>query len=451
MKLKSLFLGSVAAAGLSTGAFAADLNVLTSLDVCDLLGMSGLTISSDTNCLAITGKVNYRIEWGDYNGTALTVASGHDNYTVPDNDQTAANVNMDWDSEMDAFLQFVAASESDFGTAKAVIKFDYDYDSDYNNEAVAASGNTASQSAGLRIEDAYVSVGDSTILMVGQKGSIFKNGDDAPLNFLGLFNSEGVDVGVDTAVSDFYDGGPSAAIQVVSDLGNGLSVGVGAENLDSALGAAPGNTTAGSSGSLVGVVSYAGDNLAAHLSVVGGGFLDGNIEDWAMHAGFTGTFDMVQFVAAVAYDDNNYLDALASAKATFDMFTLAGSVEYVDPSTSVANNEQIGFGASAGAGVTDGVTVNVGFRYYDDNTSTANTESWQTAVQLVAALTETMTVTGELGYFSTNKAAQADPDVLYGAVELAWAPGGDFSSSAKVEVYDSGAYKTTFKAAKTFQ
>ncbi len=76
MKLKSLFLGSVAAAGLSTGAFAADLNVLTSLDVCDLLGMSGLTISSDTNCLAITGKVNYRIEWGDYNGSAFTVNFG---------------------------------------------------------------------------------------------------------------------------------------------------------------------------------------------------------------------------------------------------------------------------------------------------------------------------------------------------------------------------------------
>ncbi len=46
------------------------------------------------------------------------------------------DANMDWDSEMDAFIQFVAASKSDFGTAQAVIKFDYDYDSDYNNEAI---------------------------------------------------------------------------------------------------------------------------------------------------------------------------------------------------------------------------------------------------------------------------------------------------------------------------
>ena len=46
MKIRSLVLGSVAAAGLSTAGFAADLGVLTSLDVCDNLGLSGLTISS---------------------------------------------------------------------------------------------------------------------------------------------------------------------------------------------------------------------------------------------------------------------------------------------------------------------------------------------------------------------------------------------------------------------
>src|SRR3954463_1058751 len=70
MKLKSLILGSVAAAGLSTGAFAADLGVLTSLDVCDSLGISGLTISSDTNCLQISGGVSYEFNWGDYRRSA---------------------------------------------------------------------------------------------------------------------------------------------------------------------------------------------------------------------------------------------------------------------------------------------------------------------------------------------------------------------------------------------
>lgn len=67
MKLKSLILGSVAAAGLSTAGFAADLGVLTSLDVCDALGLSGLTISSDTNCLQLSGGVTYEFQWGDFN------------------------------------------------------------------------------------------------------------------------------------------------------------------------------------------------------------------------------------------------------------------------------------------------------------------------------------------------------------------------------------------------
>lgn len=35
-------------------------------DICETLGLSGLTISSDTNCLQITGEVNYEFEWGDY-------------------------------------------------------------------------------------------------------------------------------------------------------------------------------------------------------------------------------------------------------------------------------------------------------------------------------------------------------------------------------------------------
>ncbi len=71
MKIRSLLLGSVAAAGLSTGAFAADLGVLPSFDICDDLGLSGLTISSEDNCLVITGGVEYTFTWGDYtNGSA---------------------------------------------------------------------------------------------------------------------------------------------------------------------------------------------------------------------------------------------------------------------------------------------------------------------------------------------------------------------------------------------
>ena len=71
MKIRSLLLGSVAVAGLSTAGYAADLGVVTSLDVCDQLGLSGLTISSDDNCLVITGGVSFEYDWGDYRTTPL--------------------------------------------------------------------------------------------------------------------------------------------------------------------------------------------------------------------------------------------------------------------------------------------------------------------------------------------------------------------------------------------
>ncbi len=66
MKIRSLLLGSVAAAGLATTGYAADLGVVTSLDICDELGLSGLTISSDDNCLVISGEVKFEYNIGDY-------------------------------------------------------------------------------------------------------------------------------------------------------------------------------------------------------------------------------------------------------------------------------------------------------------------------------------------------------------------------------------------------
>jgi hypothetical protein len=111
MKIRSLLLGSVAAAGLSTGgAYAADLGVLTSLDVCDALGLSGLTISSDTNCLQITGEVKYKFTWGDYRDDALGVATANDwdtvfpphSYGVTFDGGNGAN---DWESRFDASSQ----------------------------------------------------------------------------------------------------------------------------------------------------------------------------------------------------------------------------------------------------------------------------------------------------------------------------------------------------------
>ncbi|MGN6100628.1 MAG: hypothetical protein ACTHOR_05705 [Devosia sp.] len=571
MKIKSLLLGSVAAAGLATGAHAADLakGALTSLDVCDALGLSGLTISSDTDCLQITGSVSYMFAWGDYKVGVGSSATGLRLFSTPDDNteipiagdappptalyeagtnplgivtnsgSTAGHAN-DWDSQMIAWLQAVASADSDFGVAKAVIKIrSEEYRHSYNgygyfdgddtggstvNNATSAgeagtadgnggaTGNSNGPSGTVLFDKAYVSVGDSTVLTAGKTGTIANTGDDTPLNWLGLFNSDNVGTGVlwsvsnraggslytgspmgshgyDTAGADVQTGGHS--IQIVSTLGNGITVGGSLEDLQ--------DVQEARAGTAIGVISYASDNLTAHLTVLEAGILDGHPDVTAYHAGFTGTFDKFKVIGAIAGDSSGYYDALASAQATFDMFKIAGSVEAthdaavngaltpLTPAQQTAMNNanttfvplgaapatpatlggdgKNGFGAGASASITvsDGVTINIGGRYFDSDTATANTEGYQGAVALVAAITETLTAEGDLGVYGTNNgaagtAAVVSPatagtwyNVYYGAAAVTWAPGGGFTSSLKGEAYSDGAYKATFTASKTFQ
>ncbi len=459
MKIRSLLLGSVAAAGLSTGAFAADLGVLTSLDVCDALGLSGLTISSDTNCLQITGGVNYEFKWGDYN-PAVELGMTEDglmDVSAPGYGATTDD-NLEWDSRLESWIKFVATADSDFGPAKAVLKLKDVKDIAWVNETTSTAGSTTT---GVEMDEAYVSIGDSTVIMAGKKSSIMNFGDDVPLNFLGLFNSSEVDTGVkwdDSVVDEFLDDG-GVVIQVTSDLGNGVSVAVGLENIN--------NTNPDEAGVLAGVIAYAGDGISAHVTVAGGGVLDGTIENWGVHAGFTGTFDAFKVVAAVAADDTEYWNALASVSATFDMFTLALSGEAAadrdaNDLSVITGDTDYGFGASAGFAVTDGVKINIGGRWYHDASDEAHAGDpennfWQVAAQIVATVTESVTLTGEVGMYGNDLAITGNngevdqEDTFYGSAQVAWAPGGGFTSSLKGEVYSNGAYKATFKAAKTFE
>ena len=423
MKIRSLLLGSVAAAGLSTAGFAADLGVVTSLDVCDELGLSGLTISSDDNCLVITGGVTYEYSIGDYaGGPAMTFFEGDGSFRRSADD----NGVIDSAVTLSAWLKFVATSSSDFGPANATIKLLVDeWDGNANNGPY------------LEVDEAWVGIGDTTVIMAGKKGSIFKAGDDEPLNYLGLFNSSNVDAGV--GFSDDNNGnGPLAGagastggivIQVVSNLGNGLSIGGGLENLNDSNGAA--TYTA------VGVISYAGDGITAHAS----GAVD-QASNWKAHAGFTGAWDPIKVVGAIAANNDPatlsgiWWNALGSVSATFDMFTIALSGE-------ATSEDEWGVGGSISAAVSDGVKINLGSRYF--NTTFAPSEVWQTEVGVSAAVTETLTLSAAIGmYDSSNNAA----DNFYGKAGLAWAPGGGFTSSIAGEVNSLGAYKATFKAAK---
>lgn len=408
MKIRSLLLGSLAAAGLATTGYAADLGVVTSLDVCDQLGISGLTISSDDNCLAISGGVTMEYSIGSYKDLAfLNVPAGtvnvHDDNGTPD-----LNSSLD----IDVWLQFVATADSDFGPATATIKL---ISNDNHNDGTGTNW-------AVSVDKAWVGIGDTTMIMAGKKSSIFADGDDAPLNYLGLFNSDIVDAGVGSLKGPKTGG---VVIQAVTNLGNGISIGGGVENLQTS--SAPAPITA------VGVISYAGDGVSAHASAA----FDQN-SDWKMHAGFKGTWDPVTIVAAVAADQSGYWNALGSMSATFDMFTLAVSGEATD-------GGEYGVGGSLSAAVTDGVTLNLGGRYFDNTVD----QGYQVEAGVSAAVTETITLTAAVGMMETTQNPAADN--IYGKAGLAWAPGGGFTSSIAGEVNSLGAYKATFKAAKSIK
>jgi len=411
MKIRTLLLGSVALAGLSTAGYAADLGVVTSLDVCDELGLSGLTISSDDNCLQISGGVTFEYDVGNYQTnvthvghTYLTFDRTGGTYTVIDN-----YGGLDSNADVDAWLQFVGTANTDFGPASATIK-------------LISENNTGTADWTVGIDQAWVGIGDTTVLMAGYASSIFNAGDDAPLNYLGLFNSDNVSTGVGFSKSVATGGD---VIQVVSNLGNGITVKGGIEDLGS---------TGASLLSGVGVLAYAGDGITAHVSTA----VD-TTGLWNVHAGFSGTWDPVTVVAAVAAN-NGWWNALGSVSATFDMFTLAASGE-------ATSSGEYGLGGSLTAKVTDGVTLNLGGRYFTD--TTGGPTGWQTEAAVSALVTETLTVTGAVG--ALDSTAPATPLVFYGKAGLAWAPGGGFTSSIDGTINSLGGYKAVFKAAKTIK
>lgn len=465
MKLKSLILGSVAAAGLSTAGFAADLGVLTSLDVCDSLGISGLTLSSSDNCLQITGGVSYEFIWGDYRTESYVARTFDGNRNV-----SIADAGPDWSSKVEAWVKFVGTASSDFGPASATIKLkEVDQTRWWGSANAADRGfSGGDDTGGVIIDEAFVQVGDTTTIMAGKKGSIANLGDDEPFNFLGLFNSDAID-GKGVGVDADYGGLGGHVIQVVSEVADGVKIGVGLENLNGSSDTpVPAGDPAYTHGSLVGVVSYAGEGVTAHLTGAALGILDGTVESWFLHAGATGTFDAFKVRGAVSYwdnfkfreqdpavlDKNNVLNALLSVEGTFDLFKIAVSGEVANVTRAVAADyTDYGIGGSIGVAVTEGVSINLGARHFHDGLNNEGTT--QVAAQIVAALTETIKATGEVGgYFGdaiANNAAFQNDSIFYGAAELAWAPGGGFTSSIKGEANSENAYKVTFKAAKEFK
>ena len=421
MKIRSLLLGSVAAAGLTTAGYATDLGVVTSLNVCDELGLSGLAISSDDNCLVISGGVTYEYKFGDFDDSFLMMTNFNRSgnaFSVMEGD-----TNLDSSSELDAWLQFTASASSSFGLATATIKL---------VNGTVMTGPASSVTNGVFVDEAFITIGDTTMLTAGKTGTIFKDGDDEPLNFLGLFNSDDVDVGVN--VRDPLSNG-GHVIQLVSDLGNGVWIGGALENL--------GTGSLGSNNG-IGVISYSGDGLTAHASINVANILGGSPTSWDLHTGATATWDNFKFVGALATRDGGWWNVLGSASATFDMFTLAGSFE-------ATSEDEWGAGGSISATVSDGVTLNLGGRYWDNDVP--NDVLTQVAAQIVATVSDDVKVTGEIGAIANSAGTLVNPSsqVFYVKGQADWSPGGGVDASVSAQANTVGAWQTDFKISKSIK
>lgn len=375
MNTRSLLLGSIAALGLSTAGYAADLGVVTSLDVCDELGLSGLTISSDDTCLVISGSVEFQTVWAsNTSGTASTASVG---------------------------LDFEAVSPTDFGPATAFISLASDLD---------ATGNNGFSD--VDIDEAYVSVGDTTVVTAGYTSSLFESTVDVPDGAydFDFFGAKRLPYNTD-------ENGNVISFNLTHSVGDGFSIG-GALETETAWGS---DDTV-----IVGVASYAGSGIAAQ------GNFAYNIDDatYGVYGAFQGYFDPATIVAAISVDNTGWEGKLGAA-VVVDMFTLAGWVATVDSGVNQQYNGKVE------AAVTDTVTLNVKGMY-----DTTGADTWTLSAGADIDITETLTASVEVG---TNKAA-----VSYAQAGLAWEPVADTEFSATGKIDSTNVWTVTLKGSRDF-
>lgn len=386
MTIKNLLLGSAAVLALGTTAQAAD-PIAVALDTCDLLNITGLTISSESNCLKISGDVSY--EWYWQNDAAGVNTTGSD---------------LDW------MLKFAATADSDFGPTMAVIELREEEDDTF------VAGSTRAV-----INNAYVAIGDtsSTVFYAGKKGSIANDGDDETFTAIFDLDADGNDEGLafDTsAAPERRIGG--YVVQVSSSLGDGVTAALGLEDLGRVSGDA----------SLVGALGVSQDWGSAHASFVYDDLIAAG-GNWAIHTGATFNVDDMKFRAAFATNEASTWSALISGQATMDMFTLAAGVEFRPASVWEA-------AISGAAAVNDTTTITVATRF-------ENGGLWDVALKGAFKVSDTLTATGKVNFDEAS--------VTSFEGDLDWAPGGGATVNVGFNVDSNSVTKVSTKFKKTFE
>lgn len=406
MKILTALMTAVAV-GISLPVHAADTTAgadFVALDVCDAMGVLGLTISSNDTCLSISGEVEYEFE------LEIDGATG----------------DLDTTSEVDWELVFEAMTQADGGTATALIAFSPEDPADPNSA--------------LEITEAYVSFGDTTVLTAGYTGSIF----EVARNQL-IFERLRV-----------HNIGESHVIQLVSVMDNGVSFGIGAEDLDD-------------DGALGAFVGYRQGGLTANL----GGFVYnlydvmdlGASAEWNIYGDVRARYDPWELFAAFVVDHEGF-EALSSAGVDVGEVFLkaAAGIEYDEPTDVWTHALGLGFEV----GIFDFEA-----RFF--------TEAWAdlaVELELVAELTDDLELefVAEFEDVRTDSDAEATLTLTYALAEnweaeawvgleyqavasttiygagggLTYEPGGNFDASVNLEGWSNGDMIVGFSAAKAF-
>lgn len=398
MKIKTLILSTVAAAGLSTGAMAADLGViLPSLDICDAQGASGLMISGSNNCLVISGSVEYTLTYGEF-GAASSAASAASKGT-----DFPADTTMDWKSQVVSTLKFVATSDTDIGAAVATIELKDTQGATEN--LVTASGVTVSQ--------ATVAIGGSgAFLQVGVGGQPKDAAGHAHDKH--LWSSAGPTTGGQYIFTSF-------------DLGNGMSASASLENTASA--------TAATAGTVVGTLAYDMSGFSAYVTGAAGGLFAATAITWAAEAGVAYKDDMYSVSLNAAYDQSTAWKATAALGWTYDIFTLGATGEVTMSAAAVLGYKVDG---TASVKVSDTVTLSAGAGYH-----VAGAVSNVVAdVKVAVVLTDTLDAALKANIDYQLSAPSA---LGYGVgAELTWKPGSGVEGKLGAEYGQSTAGATTW-------
>lgn len=420
---------SIYAAGALTGLFACgassasanDLGVLTSIDVCSAVGSTGLTISSETNCLTITGEVEYTFVWGDYDTERRVI---DDLAYAGSYDVFIGDGQRDWESTVEFKLKTEARSQSDFGRVRGVITLEG------TDETVIEDLLVDDVTNEVVLDEAYLAIGDKTVLMVGLKDTIVEDGDDTSFTFQEMFNEDeasGVGYNSDATNTDIDDEGH--VIQIVSDLENGFIVGVALEDIDDR-------------GTLVGIVQYSSDILDTHLTVLADEVLRGSVNDWAVHAAATADFDDLRVRGAAAFNNDGWWNVLGTADAELDMFTLAVGAE-------ATSEDEIGMAASVAAEVTKQITLNLGSRAFREADSDLTID---TVFEAEYEFTEAITLIAGGGYIYES---DTPVGITYGRASLEWNSNDIFEAELTARVHSRPGsplgHEITFGAKREFE